>query len=279
MVFLPYRSGGTGCGFYLAAFSRCRASKIDPIQDHMGLLARFLRWLQRPTTAPSCADAAVQPEDTYIVPALAIAGARLHGPGVRQIECPNHSGTFCAEPDLVILHYTAGPSEASAIGHMCKADAGASVHFVVGRGGQITQLVPTDTIAWHAGRSQWGDRLCGITSRTALNSCSIGIEIVNAGELDQNGDTWYKAHIYPSERVQLQHKDGGGPSLWHTYTDAQAMAVTRLCRAITECYEITAILGHDDVSPGRKRDPGPAYPIQALRVALGHPQTYEAGGA
>lgn len=101
------------------------------------------------------------------------------------------------------------------------------------------QLVPEEKRAWHAGVSQWGNR-------TQLNDTSIGIEIVNAGFID-------------------------GPTgrLWFPYTDAQLALVKRLAADVIKRYAIEPqnVIGHSDIAPLRKSDPGPLFPWQAFRRA------------
>ena len=76
--------------------------------------------------------------------------------------------------DTIIIHYTAGANAESAIHTLCDRERKVSAHLVVGRDGAVTQLLPFNTIGWHAGRSHWRER-------TSFNQYSIGIEIDNAG--------------------------------------------------------------------------------------------------
>jgi N-acetylmuramoyl-L-alanine amidase len=84
---------------------------------------------------------------------------------------PNISGKFkTGLLDTIVIHYTAGSSRESSVSTLINPGSKASAHLVIGRDGKITQLVPFDTIAWHAGNSSY-------KGRVGLNSYSIGIEI------------------------------------------------------------------------------------------------------
>jgi N-acetylmuramoyl-L-alanine amidase len=175
------------------------------------------------------------------------------------------SGSFeSGLPDTIVIHYTGSGSAASTINTFKDSDINASAHVVVDYDGSITQLIPFHKIAWHAGRSSWLDR-------TGLNDYSIGIEIVNAGRLEKSGNVWrsWFGRTYQEEEVvHAVHKNESIPSWWHRYTEAQISTVLELCKAIMKSYDIRFILGHDEISPGRKTDPGPAFPMEKLRDRL-----------
>lgn len=90
------------------------------------------------------------------------------------MKSPNHGGFIT--PVFIVMHYTAGYTAESAVSTLCKTD-GASAHVVIDRDGSITQLVPFNVKAWHAGPSQY-------QGHDWLNNCSIGIELVGIG--------WYR---------------------------------------------------------------------------------------
>lgn len=177
----------------------------------------------------------------------------------------NHSGTFNKQlPDTIVLHYTAGASYTSSANWLCDKQAKASAHIVVGRQGELVQLIPFNTKAWHAGLSQW-------QGRTGLNSYSIGIEMANAGRLERRADGYYTSYgtkVDDREVVLAQHKHGTKPEAWEAYTANQINSVKTLCAALIKAYAITQIVGHDDIAPARKLDPGPAFPLHAMRNAL-----------
>ena len=114
------------------------------------------------------------------------------------------SGLFAdGLPDTVIIHYTAEGSLEKAVDLLRDPLIKASAHLVVGRNGQVKQLIPFNKIAWHAGQSSWKDR-------TGLNRYAVGIEIDNAGKLTKVGDqhqTWYGAFIPPEELFYGVHRN------------------------------------------------------------------------
>lgn len=178
------------------------------------------------------------------------------------VRSPNHGGTL--QPRYLIMHYTAGGSAESSISHLATKGAGASAHLVVARDGTITQLVPFDRVAWHAGASRW-DGLSG------LNSHSIGIELDNAGPLDGGPGawrSWFKRHYPDEEVVVAAHRHGGVERGWHDYTEVQIDAALNVSKLLFERFRLLDVLGHDDIAPERKQDPGPAFPMQHFRARL-----------
>ncbi len=164
-------------------------------------------------------------------------------------------------PDTVVIHFTAGRNASSSIRTLTDPKVKASAHLVIGRDNSITQLVPFDTIAWHAGKSAWNDR-------SSLNAYSIGIEIDNAGRLDKQGDeyvSWFKKAYTSQEAYKGTHRNEDSPSYWHRYTEEQIEIVEQITRLLVDTYGIKLILGHEEISPGRKTDPGPAFPLDKLR--------------
>ena len=138
--------------------------------------------------------------------------------------------------DMLILHYTGMESGHAALERMQDAGAEVSAHYMVWEDGRISQLVDEACRAWHAGVGNWqGD--------TDLNSCSIGIEIVNGG------------HNVPLA-------DGSLPP----YPDAQIEVVIDLCKDIVARHDIppARIIGHSDIAPMRKEDPGEHFPWEVL---------------
>jgi N-acetylmuramoyl-L-alanine amidase len=175
---------------------------------------------------------------------------------------PNQGGSFDAGlPDTIIIHYTAGSSAESSIKTLCDKRNKASAHLVVSRDGVVTQLLPFNKIAWHAGKSSYG-------GRTGFNKYSIGIEIDNAGKLTKSSDqyiAWF-GRVYPeSDVIEAVHRNESEPYYWHRYTEKQIDRVNDICVDLIEAYEISSILGHEEISPRRKIDPGPAFPLDKLR--------------
>jgi len=138
---------------------------------------------------------------------------------------------------LLILHYTGMESGAAALERMRDPDAKVSAHYMIEEDGHIYQLVDEDKRAWHAGVSEW-------QGQTNINSASIGIEIVNGG------------HDFRNEINELP-----------LYPDVQINAVIALSKAIVERCGPLTLLGHSDIAPARKIDPGEHFPWQGLAAA------------
>src|SRR5215469_8262132 len=137
---------------------------------------------------------------------------------------------------MVVLHYTGMVDGPSALARLRHTEAQVSAHYVVEEDGRVFALVDEDRRAWHAGVSFWrGER--------DINGCSIGIEIVNPG-----------------------HEFG-----YRDFPDAQISAVIDLLDDIRGRRRIpdARILGHSDVAPDRKQDPGERFPWKRLAQA-GH---------
>lgn len=145
---------------------------------------------------------------------------------------------------MVVLHYTGMPSAKEALARLTDgATYGrVSAHYLIDEDGTIHRLVPEDQRAWHAGRSYWR----GITD---VNSASVGIELVNPG-----------------------HEWGYRP-----FADAQMEALVPLLAGIVKRHDIprTNVVGHSDVAPARKDDPGELFDWELLaryRLALPRPR-------
>lgn len=194
-----------------------------------------------------------------------IQNNRLTGVHVSFEQTPNTSGKFGAgRLDTIVIHYTAGSSAKSSVRTLTKPSSRASAHLVVGKDGSIIQLADFDTVTWHAGKSSHN-------GRTGLNKYSIGIEIDNPGKLTKDGDaylTWYKAKIDEKNVIKATHRNQSSPRYWHSYDPKQVAAVEDICRLLIETYDIKHIVGHEEISPGRKVDPGPAFPLDELRQRL-----------
>ena len=141
--------------------------------------------------------------------------------------------------DMLVLHYTGMATGEEALERMCDPAAEVSAHYMVWEDGRITQLVDEDKRAWHAGVASW-------QGQQDLNSRSIGIEIVNGG------------HDFPLP-------DGGLPP----YPRPQIHALLDLVHDILGRHDIpaTRILGHSDIAPLRKQDPGEHFPWERLARA------------
>ena len=169
---------------------------------------------------------------------------------------------------FIVIHYTEGQSAAAAIEWLTIPRSKVSSHIVIARDGTISQLVPFDTIAWHAGESYW-------KGMRYLNYYSIGIELDNAGRMTRKGNSWRASFDkdYPDDEVvQAIHKFDRKPYGWHNYPSVQVQAAIDLCKLLVAQYEIKEIVGHDDIRPKAKWDPGPAFPMEYVRVQVFGPQ-------
>lgn len=182
---------------------------------------------------------------------------------------PNVGGNLNGgKPKILVIHYTAGRSASGAISTFKNPSSKVSAHLVIGHDGAITQMVEFDTKGWHAGKSRW-------KTLSSLNSHSVGIEIVNWGKLERLGNggwrSWTGSNI-PNERVILaEHKNHPG-SLhgWEIFDEAQVESCIEAARAIVGEYGIgpSDVVGHDDISPSRKVDPGPAFDMDRFRARV-----------
>jgi len=174
---------------------------------------------------------------------------------------PNKGGIIV--PTLLVMHYTAGFTAASAIATLTSPASQASAHLVIDRHGGVTQLAPLNNKTWHAGKSSW-------RGRSMCNGFSIGIELVNCGPLLERADGEIVAEVAPrkviggEDAVMAHHPNGERTKYWQVYPEAQIEAAEGVARAICEAYRIKEIAGHYDIAPTRKRDPGPAFPMASF---------------
>lgn len=144
---------------------------------------------------------------------------------------PNHDSRI----QFVVVHYTSASMERSL---QLLTHGEVSSHYLIGddKNATIYKLMDENLRAWHAGESQW-------QGRTWLNSSSLGIEIVNPG-----------------------FKDTPTGRLWYPYTEAQVQSLIVLLKDISQRYNISprSIIGHSDIAPLRKLDPGPLFPWKRL---------------
>jgi len=127
----------------------------------------------------------------------------------------------------IIIHYTGMQSERESLKKLISSRSKVSCHYLINRKGRIFNLVKDQNIAWHAGKSMWG-------KYKNLNKNSIGIELVNKG-----------------------HRYG-----YQVFTKIQIKKLTKLCKSLKKKYKIknNFILGHSDIAPLRKIDPGEKFP-------------------
>ena len=139
-----------------------------------------------------------------------------------------------APPDMVVLHYTGMKSADEAVARLRDPEARVSAHYVVDEDGSILRLVAEERRAWHAGKGVW-------QGETDCNAASIGVEIVNPG-----------------------HEWG-----YRDFPEAQAAAVIALLDDVRSRWAIpdARIIGHSDLAPDRKQDPGERFPWKRLAAA------------
>jgi len=132
---------------------------------------------------------------------------------------------------FLIFHYTGMKTEKAAINRLTDIESRVSAHYLIKQNGEIITLVPDLYTAWHAGKSIW-------KNYSSLNKDSIGIEIVNPGH-----DINYKK-----------------------FSKIQLAALVRLSKFLIKKYRINSknILGHSDIAPERKKDPGEKFPWKLL---------------
>ncbi len=183
----------------------------------------------------------------------------LQAPYVRS---PNIGGLV--QPEYLVIHYTAGGTAEGAVSWLTNRVSQASAHLVIDRNGEITQLVPFDRIAWHAGASAW-------EGRYGLNRYSLGIELVNAGRLVRQSDHWraWYGTLYDSDEVvEAVHKNDRRLYGWQVFPQIQVEAALAVSQILVSHYGIKDIVGHDDISPRRKWDPGPVFPMESFRSRI-----------
>ena len=134
-------------------------------------------------------------------------------------------------PTILLLHYTGMENAKAALDLLCHKDSNVSCHYLIDEDGQIIQMVSEGARAWHAGNSFWG-------GEEDINSCSIGIEIVNKGHAPLPQD----------------------------FPDAQITSVMKLSKEIITRHLILPqnVIAHSDVAPARKKDPGEKFPWARL---------------
>jgi len=132
---------------------------------------------------------------------------------------------------FLVIHYTGMQSERESIKRLCSPRSKVSSHFLINRQGKIYRLVDDNKVAWHAGKSRWG-------KYKNLNKNSIGIELVNNG-----------------------HQFG-----YTNFSKKQILNLIKVCKKLVKKYRIRKenVVGHSDIAPTRKVDPGEKFPWTIL---------------
>ena len=149
----------------------------------------------------------------------------------------------------------------SSINYWKKLNNGVCAHFVIERDGTIYQCRPCSRTCGHAGASKWADPKTGIMYH-GLNTCSIGIELANGGDA-------YPEKFSSLPPVVAKHRNGGPVTKWEAFPEAQVAACEELAKTLVARYNLDDVCGHDQISPERKRDPGPAFNMDRIRKACG----------
>lgn len=182
----------------------------------------------------------------------------LHRDGKPVSQQPIAGGSAMNVRRFLVIHFTAGASGQSSVDFWrTPAARGASAHLVIDRDGSVIQCRPFNRTCGHAGKSKWH-------GFTGLNECSIGIELANAGDNAALARRHSKLPL-----VKGRHKNGGPLTEWEQYPDAQLKACEAIAQALVKRYNLDDVVGHEDIAPDRKNDPGFAFPMQQLREACG----------
>ena len=152
---------------------------------------------------------------------------------IKSLNSPNYSKKTRKNKDIkiIVIHYTGMQSRIASIKRLVNSRSKVSCHYLIDRKGIILQLVEDNKVAWHAGKSKW-------KSYENINRYSIGIELVNKG------------HDFGYEK----------------FTNQQLNKLIKLCLVLKKKYKIknSNILGHSDIAPLRKKDPGEKFPWKKL---------------
>jgi len=158
----------------------------------------------------------------------------IYSPNFRKLKRSKNSIKF------IVIHYTGMQSERESVNRLCDPRSKVSSHFLISQSGKVYRLVQDDRIAWHAGKSCW-------EKYKNLNKNSIGIELVNKG-----------------------HRFG-----YTNYKKKQISSLIKICKSLIKKYKIKKknVVGHSDIAPLRKIDPGEKFPWKQLaddRIGIWH---------
>lgn len=169
-------------------------------------------------------------------------------------------GKFSAPPEFIVWHYTVG-NAASVISAFTQGDLRSSAHNMIQRNGEVVQFVPYNTKAWHAGPSSWEEK-------PGCNDYTIGIEMENIGPLTYGNGEYRDVYgrVYTGGVIE---EKVGKYRFWAAYTPEQLESAELVALALLKHIPtIRGMLEHSDISPGRKIDPGPAFPIERFEAMI-----------
>jgi len=152
---------------------------------------------------------------------------------IYRLYSPNYNDKKRAKNSIktIVIHYTGMQSERESIARLCNSKSKVSSHFIINQSGKVYRLIQDNQIAWHAGKSCW-------RNYKNLNKNSIGIELVNKG-----------------------HQFG-----YTNFRKKQISSLIKICKSLIKKYKINKknIIGHSDIAPLRKNDPGEKFPWKKL---------------
>lgn len=160
-----------------------------------------------------------------------------------QIVPTNNTNNLAISHRFLVMHFTNMVPAKAVVNLFLDPSSKVSAHIVLDKNGDIVQMVPFDTVAWHAGVSFY-------KGYSGLNNSSIGIEIVNEGGVKGIGKN--------NERASWHKEDG---HYWAPFTEEQLNALDVLTPLLVDQYNIRDVVGHSTITSGRKDDPGPAFPM------------------
>ncbi len=179
---------------------------------------------------------------------------------------PAAVGNYSSRPrgiviDTIVIHYTANGSIEDTIAWFQNPVNKVSAHYVIGLDGRIVRMVQDAKKAYHAGVSQWN-------GRTGVNEFSIGIELVNWGPVKLRNGAFFAwpsdySHPYKGDMPVLIESE-----YWQPYPEPQLIALEQLVQLLCEEYPIQWVVGHNEIAPERKIDPGPAFPWERFRFKV-----------
>ena len=168
--------------------------------------------------------------------------------------------------EAIVVHYTASRNYVPTLSWLRNPDAKVSAHFLIDRDGSMHQMAALEDRTWHGGGAT--SKLFGSGN---VNGRTIGIELMNLGPLQASGNSFVaEADKKPWTSSGMTASDG---SFWEPFPTAQIDTLVGLLDRIYEHHpglkESKRLVGHQDVDPTRKRDPGPVFPWQVIRQRLG----------